>query len=203
MWGSFAKIPEVSQDANGMDAWGSQGIAIAPKCETPVLPTPDWLRHTTLKSPWLYTERSTANAHVAYTDVGDLRFVHTDGTCPLPRDHPSIILNTPASDVHVTLQDITTMSSPKKIWDNWFSLKNTAPGGNGIKVVSYQQPSKPDGEDFIPFCFPKVNDIDFLDGTKYKLTVESVPDDKDVSLTPWKDEIILRPRPLCDTTLTN
>ena len=194
------KEPEISLDSDGMDAWTSQGIARAPKCEIPILPTPDWMKYTSLKNPWLYVERSTPNSHVAYTDIGDAEFVHTNGTCPIPDSHPSIILNTPASDVHVTLQDVSLGNDGEKLWDNWFSLKNTAPGGNGVKIVSYQVPSKPDGEDFIPFCFPKSHDIDFLDGTKFKLTVESVPNDKDVSVTPWKDEIILRPRPVCDTT---
>jgi hypothetical protein len=195
----LAKVPELSLDENGMDAWGSQGIASAPTCDTRLLTPPDWMQYTSLKNPWLYAERATPNAHVAFTDIGDLRFVHTDGTCPLPDEHPAIILNTPSSRIHVTLEDVTQTTNPRMLWDNWFSLKNSAPGGNGIKVVSYQQPAE-EGEDFIPFCFPSLKEIDFLSGTKYKLTVESVPDANDISIKPWKDEIILRPRPLCDTT---
>jgi hypothetical protein len=197
----FPKLPELGLDDQGLDAWGSQGIATYPTCDTPVIPTPHWLQHTALKSPWLYAERATPNAHVSYTDIGDLKFVHTNGSCPVPQEHPSIILNTPSSKIHVTLEDITHATDVKKLWDNTYSLKNTAPGGNGIKVVSYQRPSEGE-ESFLPFCFPRIKDIDFVNGTKYKLTVESMPENGDVSTQPWKDVIILRPRPMCDIPIT-
>lgn len=201
----FPGKPELSLDEHGMDAWGSQGIATAPACRDPVIPTPDWLQHSDLKNPWLYAERSTPNAHLSFTDIGDTRFLHTNGECPIPETggatHPAIIINTPASQLHVKLEDITRSTNPKVLWDNWFSLKNTAPGGNGLKVIDGQEPMEPpEGEslDFIPFCFPSKNSIDFLNGTKYKLTVESLKDDRDLSITPFKDEVILRPRPMCD-----
>jgi hypothetical protein len=199
----FAKTPEISLDDQGFDAWGSQGIAAASSCHTAVIPPPDWLKHASLKNPWLYAERATPNSHVAFTDVGDLRFIRPGETCsPLPSIHPAIILNRPASNVHVKLEDVTSRTNPITLWNNWFSLKNTAPGGNGIKITGSQVPIDPldgsESHDFLPFCFKSSKDIDFLNGTKYKLTVESVPGDSDVSIKPFKDEIILRPRPLCD-----
>ena len=195
----FGKVPEISLDDAGFDSWSAQGVIRPAVIGTPVSPTPDWLTHSQLKSPWLYAEKSTPSPHVAYTDIGDARFVSTDGSCPAPVDHPALILNTPANKVHVTLEEITNTVNPKVLWDNWFSLKNSAPGGNGTKIVSYQTPVDGPGQaaSFIPFCFKGVRGIDFFE-TKYRLSVESVADDKDISVVPWKDAVILRPRPLCD-----
>ena len=192
----FAKIASqfVSLDHEGYDSWADQGASVPSYLDRPA-----WLDHDQLKAPWLYVQKSTPDSHVGFTDLGDLRFVHTDGTCPLPIDHPAIILNKPANSVHVVLEDVTNTVQPKILWDNWFSLQNSAPGGNGIKITANQAPSGGDKE-FMPICFPSVKDIDFFD-SKYRLSVESVADEKDLGISPWKDVILLRPRPLCDTPL--
>lgn len=208
-WTAFASDPQpqVSADLEGFDSWNNQGVSSPEPIDAIVPPRPGWLDHTILKSPWLYVEKATPDSHVGFLDLGDSRFVQTDGTCPLPTDHPALVLNKPSNSVHVFLEDITNTVHRKTLWDNWFSLKNSAPGGNGIKITSQQLPVTPpnsggDGDkEFIPFCFPSVKDIDFFD-TKYRLTVESVADEKDLGVVPWKDVMIIRPRPLCDTLST-
>jgi len=216
LWTIFSPAPEISTDADGFDAWTNQGVMKYPSVDSTKIEFPryEWLKHTELKSPWLYLEKATPNAHTAYTDIGDKNFVSTNGSCDLTSTHPSFVLNRPAKTVHITLEDVTRMTAPKKLWDNYFTLKNTAPGGNGVKIVGYQQPIDPPeqtggetGEnesaasggklDFVPFCFNGMKDIDFTD-TKYRLTVESLKDDRDLSIVPFKDVMILRPRPLCD-----
>ena len=199
---SFFSLPahEISADPQGFDSWTNQGVSVPERIDAIVPPRPAWFDHTELKSPWLYVEKATPGSHVGFTDLGDARFVHTDGTCPLPEDHPAIILNTPANRVHVQLEDITNTVQPKNLWDEWFSLKNSAPGGNGTKILSYQKAVE-SGEEFMPICFPSVKAIDFFD-SKYRLTVESVADEKDLGVVPWKDVIVLRPRPLCDVPLS-
>jgi hypothetical protein len=207
---SFGK-PEISADTQGFDKWTAQGVIEAPPIYARVPERPEWLEHTYLKSPWLYTEKSTVGPHVAFTDVGDLRFVHVGPSCPVPTDHPSIILNTPASKVHVKLEDMTNTTQPRSMWDQWYTLKNSAPGGNGLKILGYQRPLRPTPSDegdrsgkdrFIPMCFKSMDELDFF-RTKYRMTVESVADPKDVSVKPWKDVFWLRPRPLCDTVVGN
>jgi len=131
-----------------------------------------------------------------------------DGSCSVPPDHPSFVLDQPASTVHVRLEDISNAVHPKTLWDSYYSLKNTAPGGNGIKIVGYQPEtagggggSEEDGKlSFAPFCFNGVKKMDPM-FTKYKLSVESMKDEKDLSLVPFKDVMILRPRPVCDLPL--
>jgi hypothetical protein len=199
---SFAKV-NVSVDKDGFDSWSTQGVAKPPDCCAHEPPMPNWLEHDSLKSPWLYVEKSTPNAHVGFTDVGDLRFVHTNGSCPPPESHPGIVLNTPASKVHVQLEDITSEVKPTVLWDNWFSLKNSAPGGNGIKIIPTQRPvdAGSDSKDFMPFCFPSKDDVNVYEN-KYRMTVESVADDRDLSVRPFKDVFWLRPRPFCDTVVS-
>jgi hypothetical protein len=219
--GSVQGTPEISRDIEGFDSWTDQGHPVNPDVHDPVVrfPRPDWLKHTQLKSPWLYVEKATGNSHTSYTDIGDLGFVQANGSCELTQTHPSFIFSRPANIVHVTLEDITNSVHVKKLWDNFFSLKNTAPGGNGIKIVGYQKPIDPpvgtDSQDaadtdntgppetdvnrgkhdFVPFCFKSVKDVD---SAKYRLTIESLKDEKDLSVVPFKDVMILRPRPLCD-----
>jgi hypothetical protein len=203
---TFTVFPEISVDPKtGFDNWSNQGAITAPvQGSPPDVDVPTWLQYTSLKSPWLYVEKTTPAPHVAFTDLGDLRYINIGTSCvPTSTNHPSIVLNTPASKLHVKLEDFTNTANPKIMWDQWFSLHNTAPGGNGIRMVGYQAPvdsDSPDGgaDSFIPFCFKKLNDIDFFK-TKYKMTVESVADAKDISVVPWKDVMMLRPRPLCDT----
>ena len=200
---SFAKVnihPNQSLDADGFDAWSSQGIikpqtVCDPHCR---VSPPDWLRHSELKSPWLYVERSTPNSHLAYSDVGDLRFVHTNGSCPVSSNHPAIILNRPCAKVHVKLEDLTNTVHPRVLWDQVFQLRNSAPGGLGTKIVDYQKPlNESPNLEFIPFCFKGVNDLDFYE-TKFRLTTESLADPADAGVAAFKDVAILRPRPLCD-----
>lgn len=198
--GSFA--PEISLDSNGFDSWTDQGVISAPAVCTKVDPIPSWLQHSELKSPWLYVEKSTPGSHLAYTDIGDLQYVHLNGSCPVPLPrfaHPSILVNQPCSKLHVTLEDVTNRVHPKVMWDQTFQLRNTAPGGLGTKVVGYQKamPSEPANASFIPFCFKNLNDINFFDN-KYKLTVSSVAEPADAAVKAFKDVAILRPRPLCD-----
>ena len=191
--------PEISTDPEGFDSWGSQGAIKAPPVCTACAPPPDWLRHSGLKSPWLYVEKSTPNSHLAYTDIGDARFVHTDGSCTVPSDHPAVIMNTPGAKLRVKLEDITNSVNAKILWDQTFQLRNTAPGGLGTKVVSYQKPMAGESENaaFIPFCFKNLRDLDLFD-TKYRLTTESLVDKPDAAVKVFKDIAILRPRPLCD-----
>ena len=196
IFSAFPSLPGHSVDADGFDAWTNQGIAKPPHICAPNPEIPDWLKHDSLKSPWLYVEKSTPDSHVAFTDVGDLRFVHTDGSCPLPSSHPAVVLNTPASKVHVQLEDITSEVKPTVLWDNFFSLKNTAPGGNGIRITATQKPESA-GTDFMPICYPSKNDVNVFEN-KFRMTVESVVDDKDLSVKPFKDVFWLRPRPFCD-----
>jgi hypothetical protein len=188
-------------DAQGFDLVTNQGAAIARSVADPNPGPPSWLQHSTLKSPWLYVEKSTPNAHVAYTDVGDSRFVSIGPSCRVPVGHPSIVLNTPAGEVKVKLEDYSNTVHPKILWDQQFRLKNTAPGGNGIRIIGTQKSSPAsdmaEPADFVPFCFKSLGDVDFFD-TKYRMTVESIADPNDVSITPWKDVFIIRPRPLCD-----
>jgi hypothetical protein len=53
---------------------------------------------------------------------------------------------------------------------------------------------------FAPFCFDGIRSLDQLN-TKFRLTVESMKDERDLSIVPFKDVMILRPRPLCDLPL--
>ena len=205
----FTGIPEISTDADGFDTWTSRGVSSAPPIDGPSPPhwSLPWLNHAELKSPWLYVEKISPNAHTTYTDIGDLKYVSVDGSCPITPDHPSFVFDQPASTVHVKLEDISNSVHPKTLWDSYYSLKNTAPGGNGIKIVGYQ-PEVPGGgggeEDgklsFAPFCFNGVKEIDPM-FTKFRLTTESIKDEKDLSVVPFKDVMILRPRPFCDIPL--
>lgn len=199
--------PEISLDQDGFDSWTSRGVAMASPIDGPDPPhwSLPWLNHSDLKSPWLYVERVTPDSHTTYTDIGDLKFVSINGSCPVPQSHPSFIFDQPASTVHVTLEDISNSVHPKILWDSFYSLKNTAPGGNGIKIVGYQ-PEIPAGSggggqlSFAPFCFNGLQSLDQMN-TKFRLTVESIKDERDLSVVPFKDVMILRPRPLCDLPL--
>jgi hypothetical protein len=201
VFSSFA--PEISTDASGFDSWADQGTYRNPSCCDPNLHLPNWLQHTMLKSPWLYAQKSTPNPHVAYSDIGDLKFISVDGhSCPILQEHPSLILNTLASKVHVKLDDVSNSVRPRTMWDSTYSLKNSAPGGNGSKIVSYQNPVAGEKSDeFMSFCYKSVHDL--RPDTEFKLTVESKEDPNDVSIKPWKDEIILRPRPMCDAPVSS
>ena len=210
IWSIFQKVPEISTDSDGFDSWTSRGVSTAPPIDGPPPPhrSLPWLNHTELKSPWLYVEKVTPNPHTMYTDIGDAKFVSVDGSCLPTQTHPSFIFNQPASTIHVRLEDDSNSVNPKILWDSYYSLKNSAPGGNGVKIVGYQ-PEVPGGsgaseEDgklsFAPFCFNGVSSVDQM-FTKYKLTVESIADEKDLSIVPFKDVMILRPRPLCDIPL--
>lgn len=199
----FPVKPELSLDPAGFDSWTDQGAFRPPNCCSGSPPPSQWLHYDTFKSPWLYVQKSTPSPHVAYTDIGDLRFVAANGfSCPLPADHPAIILNTLANKVKVTLEDTSNSLHPTTLWKSTYSLKNSAPGGNGSRITSTQRPLSGDDPDtpFLPFCFRSVRDVD--ENTKYTLTVESVEDPRDVSIKPFKDVMILRPRPLCDTPVT-
>ena len=191
-----SRVPEISLDSEGFDSWTNQGVAVPPSVDSGTPTIPEWLTHTSLKSPWLYVEKSTPNSHIGFTDIGDTRFVSVGDSCnPISNDHPSIILNRTAGKVHVTLEEVSNNLHPKTLWDSYFSLKNSAPGGNGIKISSYQKAKGGEVADFLPFCFQKLSDVT---DSKYKLTVESLGDSNDVSIVPFKDVVILRPRPLCD-----
>lgn len=195
--------PEISLDSDGFDSWTSKGVATAPLIDAPDPPhwSLPWLNHSDLKSPWLYVEKTTPDSHTVYTDIGDLKFVSTDGSCPIPQTHPSFVFDRPAGTIHVKLEDISSTVHPKVLWDSNYSLKNTAPGGNGIKIVGYQPETAGGGQlSFAPFCFDGIRSMDQLN-TKFRLTVESMKDERDLSIVPFKDVMILRPRPLCDLPL--
>ncbi len=137
----FSTKPEISLDSAGFDSWTDQGVFHPPSCCDPSPPAPSWLSYnSSFKSPWLFVQKATPHTHLAYSDIGDLRFVSAgSGSCPLPQGHPAIILNTLANKVKVTLEDTSNSLHPSTMWQSTYSLKNSAPGGNGMKITSDQR----------------------------------------------------------------
>lgn len=161
---------------------------------------PCWFNHNTFKTPWLYVSSQPAGSAVAYTDIGDLQYVHADGTCPVPGpydNHPGFVFNRPVESVHVRLENVTH-SRPQVLWDATYRGE---PGGP-TKLTREASAIEGDVQTFIPFCFDKF-DPRTIEEAKYRLTVESYANPDHPNVVPFKEVIELRPRPFCDVPVTD